>query len=123
MQILKKVRKFPCVYWGPAVNTGKELVYPLPVQCKCRWEDEQEVIQLQNGGEYISKSLVLMDRLVDVDGYLFYGSLDDMKAKYGNCVDPREIVEARIIQKVLTIPTLKAKNYTNMKNLAHWAYL
>lgn len=123
MQILKKVRKFPCVYWGPPVNTGKELKYPLPVECKCRWEEEQEVIQLQNGGEYTSKTNVLMDRLVVVDGYLFYGSLADMRAQYGNCVDPREIVEARIIQKVLTIPTLKAKNYTNIKNLAHWAYL
>lgn len=123
MRILKKVRKFPCVYWAPPINNGKSIVFPLPVECKCRWEDEHEEIRSKDGTTFVSDSVVMMDRLTVVGGYLFRGSLAEMKQKFGNSVDPREIVEAKMIQHILTVPTLRAKNYENMKNLAHWAYL
>lgn len=123
MQLLKKIRKQKVVYWGPPVNTGDQMKFPYPVECKCRWDDKTGVIQLRKGGEYISGATVLMDRIVVEDGYLLLGTLADMLAKYADCVDPREIGGALIIKRTETLPLLGAKNLTNINKVAHWAYL
>ena len=122
MQILKKVRKMTCLYFAP-VQTGTELQFAMPVECKCRWDEKSTVVRLRKGGEYLSGSMVLLDRLVEEDGYLWRGTLAEFTAQNREVVDPREIPTAKIIKKTETVPLLKAKSYSNMNNLAHWAYL
>lgn len=124
MQLLKRARKQKCVYWGGVVATGLEKRVGLPVECKCRWDDKTTVIRLRKGGEYTSAAIVMMDRVTQTDEYLWRGSLDELKALYGTAIaDPREIPDAKVIKKTETVGTLKAKDLSNMKNVAHWAYL
>ena len=123
MQILKRVRKHKCVYWGAPVHTGTEKRHSLPVECKCRWDDRSYVIRLRKGGEYVSGTTVLLDTKTEEDGYLWFGSLKELKAQYAKYDDPREIPEAKVIKKTETVATLKSKNLTDMNKVAHWAYL
>lgn len=124
MQLLKRVRKQKCVWWGNVVSTGTEKRTGLPVECKCRWDDKTTVIRLRKGGEYTSAAIVMIDRITQADEYLWLGSLDDLKKLYGTAIDdPRIIPDAKVIKKTETVGTLKAKNLTDMKKVAHWAYL
>lgn len=123
MRILQKIRKQKCVYWGPPINTGEEMLFPMPTEHNCRWDDKTNVIQLRKGGEYTSGATVLMDIITQEDGYLFQGSLEELRAKHGDCVDPREIGKALVIKKTETLPLMGVKDLSNMKKVAHWAYL
>lgn len=124
MRILKKVRKMFCLYWSP-VHTGTETAYSSPVECRCRWDEKSSVIRLRKGGEYISGTTVLMDRLVEEDGFLCLGTLAEVQAENGSTSinDPRDLPKAKIIKKTETVPTMRCKSYSDMNRIAHWAYL
>ena len=124
MQLLKRSRVHTCIWWGKAVNTGLEMRHALPVECKCRWDDKTTVLRLKKGGEYVSPSTVMMDRLTEVDDYLWRGTMNELKAKYGEKItDPREIPDAHIVKKTETVSTIKNSNLLDMNKTAHWAYL
>lgn len=124
MQLLKRAKVHTCVYWGPPVNTGEERRHPQPVECKCRWDNKTNVMRLRKGGEYVSNATVMMDRVTQEDGYLWYGKLADLKLQFPtNYDDPRNITDAKIIKKTETVGTLRNKDLTNMNKTAHWAYL
>lgn len=124
MRIIKKIRKHFCVYWGPPVNTGEEHRFPLPVECRCRWDNRGYVIRLRKGGEYVSQTTVLIDRMTMEDGFLWLGKLEELQLKYPKTfADPRHVPEAKVIKKTETLGTLRSTDFTNMNKIAHWAYL
>ena len=122
MRILKKALRMKCCWYEAGPNNGKNRTYKLPVECLCSWEDKSVVVHLRRGGEFMSNASVLMDRLVADGGYLVRMSLDDLKLRK-DFADPTTIPEALYIEKTETVSTLKAKDYTDMKQVAHWVFL
>ncbi len=109
MSIIKKMRKAFAVYWEPGSNDGYGgTAFSAPIEIKVRWEDTQELIIDKNGQEIVAKSLVYVDRVLNLDGYLFRGKLTDL----GNLDssedpdDPTTIQEAFEIRKFAELPKL-----------------
>lgn len=109
MGIIKKMRKAFAVYWEPGANDGfGGTAFTLPIELKVRWEDSQELIIDKNGQEIVAKSLVYVDRIVLLDGYLFRGKLTDLSNldSTEDPNDPTTITEAFEIRKFDQLPKL-----------------
>jgi len=129
MRIIKKARRMICVYWEPPVNTGEEEKFPQPTEHKCSWEDVEKIRDLKaEGKQFLSESSVLMDVITEKGGFLWLGTLDELKEANNGIIDsPLDIPGARKIEEIETIGTLKSKDIrkgkANMDETAHWAFV
>jgi len=123
MSILKKARAQTCVYWGKPINTGIDTKFPLPVECKCRWDDDQVLVRTDKNEEYLSDATVLLDKITVIGGFLWLGTLTELQSRFGTGIDdPINIPGAKEIKHTETMPMLGIKNLTNMNRVAHFAY-
>ena len=80
MSIISKMTKQGqrCIFWAiTGFDQYGQPTYDEPVDIDCRWEDEiQEYID-KDGNQKLSKSVVYVDRNMEVGGVLLLGSLDD----------------------------------------------
>jgi hypothetical protein len=76
---IKKVCKQDAVYWGTPVDDGYGTkTYATPVEIKVRWEDRLKTISDRDGREIVADITVLVTQDLDLGGYLYLGSLDDL---------------------------------------------
>ena len=92
------------VYWGtPAVDGFNRMTFADPVEVACRWELVDEIIRDKKTTEELKRAHVWLPQSVDMEGYLYLGTLDDLDS---NPDDPITIAGADKIRSVRKIPTL-----------------
>lgn len=77
MNIKKKFLKEKAVYFppgtpGPSGNT----VPGTPEEISVRWEDREELKLEPNGDSWMSKAIVLVEKELELQGWLWYGTLE-----------------------------------------------
>jgi hypothetical protein len=98
------------VYWGNPVNDGYGgHTFDDPVEIACRWEDKDQVVGTQVGGEVtggvlLSRSIVFVTQDLDEEGYLYLGSLDDLSVEQQ--ANPKLVETAYIIKRFEKTPAL-----------------
>ncbi len=101
-----------CVYWGNPVNDGYGgFTFDDPVEIMCRWEDMTEVnlgwfSQGYPANIQLSKASVMVLQDVDLQGYMYKGTLDD----FDSTVDtskPITIRGAYLIHRFDKIPMVR----------------
>ena len=99
MSLISRIRKQVAVYWQPTQRQDHYGRYPLatPVEIGCRWDD------MKNPDDG-SSATVYTDRELQVDGYLFKGSLRDIGSLD---VDPATLRGAHHITNIQSIPNLR----------------
>jgi hypothetical protein len=115
------------VYWGDPVNDGEGgFVFDPPVEILCRWEDKNEVFISPNGEDAVAKSIVYVLQDLDLNGFLYLGTLDtlyDAAESSGAILDPKDYSGAFIIRRVDNLPSLNPsdgflkKVYLTSKNM------
>jgi len=67
------------VYWGNPQPDGKgHFTFDDPIQIRGRWSEHGELFATAAGKQEMSKGSALVDRDLDMDGYLYHGTLDDL---------------------------------------------
>ena len=80
---LNQICKQTVVYWASPVADGYGgYTYSDPEELKCRWADDQQVFQSDDGVERVSKAVVHVLEDVELDGLLYLGTLDDLEDLY-----------------------------------------
>lgn len=93
------------IYWKPKiVDQYGEVKQNLPINIKCRWEDELEEGLDPTGIETTFTSTVYTDRDVEVGGMIMLGEVKDLKG-------PNPPETAHRICRFDKLPTLNAKQY------------
>jgi hypothetical protein len=101
-----------CVYWGNPQNDGYgHFTYDDPVEILCRWEDTNEVnlgwfSSGFPGNILLSKSNVMVLQDVDLQGYLYLGTLSDIDSSYDTS-KPITIPGAYLIHRFDKIPMVR----------------
>jgi hypothetical protein len=105
-KFIEKVCVQTAVYWGspsPDGFGGQE--YDNPVEISCRWDDVINQVTNNKGEELVSGAMVLLTQEVDVDGYLYLGTLEELKKI------PEPIPQtARMIIKLEKTPLFRSTN-------------
>lgn len=124
---IARLCKQTAVYWGDPVNDGEGgFLYDPPVEILCRWEERNEIFVLPNGDDAVSKSVVFVLQRVDLNGFLFLGTLDqlyDSAESSGVVLDPKTIDGAFAIRRFDNTPALNPsdgfsyKVYLTSKNM------
>ena len=109
MRIIKKMRKQKCVYWEPTgFKDDGEPEFGDPVELDCRWEDRSIVINLSEGQQYVSRSIVYTENRLVERGKLKLGKVEDL-----DDMAPENNEGVGEIRQVNSIPTLKADEFLN----------
>ena len=114
---ISRMLKDTCVYWGNPVNNGEGgFTFNNPVELNCRWEDIEQVVTDTKGNEITSRSLVFLEQDVDIEGYLFRGTLEDMydltgESSSGGDDNPKLVAGAYIIKRYQKTPSLDGTGY------------
>lgn len=104
-KFIEKVCVQTAVYWGSPVNDGYGgKTFGAAVEIDVRWEDKNELVTLNNGKEYMSKATILVTADVDLGGYLYLGTEDDLESDHS---DPLAVDDAFEIKKFDKIPMIK----------------
>ncbi len=91
-------------YWAPAtLDLYGNSSYGAPRSIICRWEDKQELFITAGGEEKRSQAKVFVNIDLEEGGYLYLGT--------SVVLDPRQVPEARIIQKFEKIPDTEGEEY------------
>ncbi len=77
--ISPRLLKQTAVYWPPdEVGSDGRMTYLQPYTIKCRWEDEVTQFLAGNGTERLSRAVVMVDRDLELQGFLFLGKFADV---------------------------------------------
>jgi hypothetical protein len=96
------------VYWGNPVNDGYGFfTFDAPVERACRWENKSEVIVTQDGREFTCNASLLLTEDVDLQGFMWRGTLADLAAQGHSGKLPIAIPEAYMIRRFDRIPMVK----------------
>jgi hypothetical protein len=99
-----------CVYWGSPINDGfGGYIFADPVEIPCRWEDKDQYVGTQVGGEVtggvlLSRSVVFVTQDLDEEGYLYLGTLSDLSV--GQKANPKLVDTAYFIKRFEKTPAL-----------------
>lgn len=100
------------VYWGNPQNDGYGgFAFDTPVEIPCRWENKSEVnigwlSSGHPGNSFECKASVLVTQDVDLQGYLFLGTLSDIDI----ALNPIDIQGAYPIHRFDKIPMVRKKD-------------
>jgi hypothetical protein len=98
------------VYWGSPANDGYGgLTFADPVQIHVRWEDKQVMFVDASGKDMLSQAVVYVDRALEIDGYLYLGTLDDLSS--GELVNPLLVAEAYPVRGRSSSPDFRAQKF------------
>jgi len=79
LNFIKKICVQPAVYWGNPVDDGfGNKMFDQPIEIKVRWDDVQRIITALNGKEIVSKATILSPLDLDIEGYIYLGTLDSL---------------------------------------------
>ena len=94
------------VYWSLNKPSGTGgYIYNSPVELAGRWEDRNQKFVDVTGEENVARSVIYLDQDVEINGWLYLGSLSDLSS--GEEADPGEIAgTSGIIQQVNRIPSV-----------------
>jgi hypothetical protein len=115
MGITKTIQRFcvqTAVYWGNPQNDGfGGFTFDDPIDLEpptngVRWEDKTQLAVGANGAETGSDAEVLVCQDLDLDGYLYLGSLDDLSDD--EKADPMTVDGAKQIISKEKIPMVKS---------------
>lgn len=108
MTILKKKYcKQTAVYWGAGSVDGFGVVtYDTPVEVTVRWSEKMELFLDSDGEQKSSRSVVHILQDMDINGFLYLGSLSDLSAS--EKADPNTISTTRKIKAKSEVPDLRA---------------
>lgn len=108
MSFVTRNHKQTIVYWGtPTKDKYGGTTFAAPVEITGRWEDKNEVFIDSIGRERISKSHVYLGQDVDIEGYLYLGTL----ASISSAASPKEVNGAYEIKAPMKTPNLKATDF------------
>ena len=80
---ITRICKQTAVYWGNPTKDGYGgYTYDDPEEIKCRWADDKQLFESDDGEQLVSKSIVLLTEDVDMNGLLYLGTLDDLEDLY-----------------------------------------
>lgn len=69
------------VYWAAPVADGYgSMTYADPVEIPCRWTDKTRVMKNALGEEFTTRGEVLVTQDLELEGWLFLGTLDDVES-------------------------------------------
>ena len=105
---IKKVCVQTAVYWGNPQNDGYGgTTFDYPVEIKCRWEDKERIQYSNMGKELHQKGEALITQDVDIQGWLYLGTLDDFDSSVDE-TDPLHVDGAYQIIAIDKIPLIKS---------------
>ncbi len=98
------------VYWGSPVNDGYGgFTFATPVEIPCRWENKNEIdIGWFSTGNpanlLVCKASVLVTQDLDLNGYMYLGTLSQLQALGADITNPISIKNAYTIHRFDKIP-------------------
>lgn len=107
IQFIRKISVQTAVYWGSPVDDGYGgFTFEDAVEIPVRWEENHQLIIAANGEQIVTKAEIFINQDVDVNGYLFLGSLTDLTAE--QLIDPKLCEQAYAIRQYSKVPLLKS---------------
>lgn len=100
------------VYWGSPASDGaggRTFGSAYPEEINVRWEQKQELFIDANGQEVRSNAVVFVGQDVDLGGYLYLGTLEDLSS--AEEADPLTTRGAYEIRGLGKMPDLKAGRF------------
>lgn len=95
------------VYWAPGTKDGfGNYVWSTGVEIACRWDDTTENIINKKGQTIVSNARILITQDIDVEGYMYLGTLDDLSASQK--INPKLVPTAFPIQRYEKSPEFKS---------------
>src|ERR1043166_4868669 len=86
-------------YWPPPViNEWGDQTYPSPATLACQWEERSSLYLSPQGAQAVSKAIVQLEVNIDIDGFLFLGTISPAT------LSPRTVQGAALIQRVDKMP-------------------
>ena len=105
---IRRVCVQTAIYWGNPQNDGYGgFTYDSPVEIPCRWVDKVRVMTDNTGVQITSRAEVLLTQQVDMNGYMYLGSLDDFEFDM-DITDPRTVDGAYSIYNTTTTPLFRS---------------
>lgn len=123
VNVLKRLRTQDAVYWAPlgkGTDTGQE-EYADPVDIKCRWADDWETVVMIGGSEGNINAVVDCDRVLEKDGLLRKGTVDDLDE--ATLADPFATAGTWKIRRFARVPKVRAKDDTDPDKTLMRAFL
>ena len=115
---ITRICKQTAVYWASPVADGYGgYTFSDPEEIYCRWADEQQMFQSDDGSQLVSKAVVHVLEDVDMNGVLYLGTLSDLEDLYdasegdssSEWYDPYQIDTGLcIIKKFTKTPAIKS---------------
>ena len=114
---IKSVCVQTAVYWGTPVSDGRGgFTYADPVEIKCRWDDQANLITDFRGQEVASQARLLLTEDVDLQGILYLGTLDNL--------DSTEEADPKTVEGAYEIIRFdKNPEFASTTNFVRQAYL
>jgi hypothetical protein len=98
------------VYWADPTPDGYGgETFAVPVEIAVRWEQAQVLFVDPTGNQVLSEAVVYVDAELDLGGYLYLGTLDDLAS--GEESEPADIPTAREIRGVEAVPDLAGATF------------
>lgn len=115
----QRTYKQKAVYWStPAADGYGGFTFASPVEIDCRWEDKQIVVTNDDGKEITTSSQVFTESVVDKEGYLYLGTLDNLTV--AQKANPKLVEGAYSIVRVTAIPKLGSNSVFVRKIFLSW---
>ncbi|MFP4047482.1 MAG: hypothetical protein ACLFT4_06950 [Bacteroidales bacterium] len=104
-RFIEKVCVQTAVHWSYTGPDGfGHPTFDDPVEIKCRWEDNDQVLTDNEGRQYESNAEILLTQDVKRMDYLFLGTLTDIDSEQ----DPQKIDHAYPVLRFSKIPMIKS---------------
>ena len=98
-QFITRITDQTAVYWGSPESDGLGgMIFDSPIEIAVRWADVNELITAADGTQYVCRAKIMVNVDLDVDGYLYLGTLDELESDEYNY--PKDIDKAYRIRKV-----------------------
>lgn len=97
------------VYWpAPTPDGFGGMTYDNPYEVSVRWTDKTEVISDGKGNEIISKAEILTPSVLQEQGVLWLGHIDDLDS--ADMDDPRNLNKSYEIKRMDSTPLFRSVN-------------
>ena len=108
VRVAVRTMKATGVYWGvKGLDKFGDPTYEEPIEITLRWEDAEEEFINANGEKEMSRSMLIVDRDLEIKGYMFLGKIADLK----DTDSPRENRDAWEIRMVKNTPDFKGRKF------------
>ena len=107
LKFIEKVCVQTAVYWSNPTDDGYgQKNFPVGDEIKVRWDGKMEVVTDKYGKEIISRAEILVQEDIDENGFMYLGSLEDLKDD--EQANPEKVEKAYPIQRFTKVPLIKS---------------